>query len=437
MFKGCFVLLLVLLACTFNPVLAMPVTGDVTAAPGDSAYHVLVRISQLGDVSPRYHSRVLADSLGHFRFPDVPYGDYALIALQPGHGFAAQEISVNTVDTVQNYALQLSGLNQGDTLTVVHLRGTAIVLPVDANHPFGQYLLDVNSDGTADYRLLFGPPWYHPAGGVARPSNGSEISIDAGLFSYGNPDSLMPPMVLVYRLNNLFWREPAGDNGGFLSGQRFETHPCESTDTTGNIAQRLLPRKDMSGFLTRLMCGEWLNPPGIELMASRREYGRFNLNLGARWTRPLFPGHPNNDLSIVGGLSSSDIESYGDQWVVVYEVDGIFVREPGDTTELNQHIIDSAIEPPTASVTSYLTVSTYPNPFNPVVNIRYDLPAAGEVRMSVFDLTGREVANLASGKAAAGSHTVAWDGSNAASGIYLYRVTSAGQTRAGRLMLLK
>lgn len=79
----------------------------------------------------------------------------------------------------------------------------------------------------------------------------------------------------------------------------------------------------------------------------------------------------------------------------------------------------------------------YPNPFNPTTNIHFRLPESGQVRLVVYDLTGREVAVLVDGALPQGGHTVSWDASRASSGMYLYRLTSAGQVLTRKMTLIK
>ncbi len=70
---------------------------------------------------------------------------------------------------------------------------------------------------------------------------------------------------------------------------------------------------------------------------------------------------------------------------------------------------------------------SYPNPFNPVAIISYNLPQAGNVDVVIYDITGRQVIQLDSGYRTAGSHTLSWNatddyGRQVASGIYLLRI---------------
>lgn len=79
----------------------------------------------------------------------------------------------------------------------------------------------------------------------------------------------------------------------------------------------------------------------------------------------------------------------------------------------------------------------HPNPFNPVTTISYTLPATGEARLTVFRLTGEQVATLVEGIQEAGEHQVTFDAGHLGSGLYLYKLEAFGQTQAGRMMLIK
>jgi hypothetical protein len=83
-----------------------------------------------------------------------------------------------------------------------------------------------------------------------------------------------------------------------------------------------------------------------------------------------------------------------------------------------------------------------PNPFNPRTTIRFDLPAAGPVRLSVYDLTGRLVKVLVEGEIPAGSHEAVWDGRDAsgrgmASGNYFARLEAGGRLQTVRMSLVR
>lgn len=79
----------------------------------------------------------------------------------------------------------------------------------------------------------------------------------------------------------------------------------------------------------------------------------------------------------------------------------------------------------------------YPNPFNPSTNIQFSLPKTSLVELNVFDLTGRHVATLFSGRKASGNHTVAFNASQLSSGIYIYRIKAGEFVQTKRMLLIK
>jgi hypothetical protein len=79
----------------------------------------------------------------------------------------------------------------------------------------------------------------------------------------------------------------------------------------------------------------------------------------------------------------------------------------------------------------------YPNPFNPTTALSYELLAASDVRLTVFDVLGREVAVLVNERKPAGSHTVQFDGSGLATGVYLYDLMAGSFVQTKKMILLK
>jgi len=77
----------------------------------------------------------------------------------------------------------------------------------------------------------------------------------------------------------------------------------------------------------------------------------------------------------------------------------------------------------------------YPNPFNPLTQINYELPEAAHVSLVVYDILGRKVTELVNGHHTAGYHTATWNASDVASGVYFARFTATD--RNGILKLSK
>ncbi len=89
-----------------------------------------------------------------------------------------------------------------------------------------------------------------------------------------------------------------------------------------------------------------------------------------------------------------------------------------------------------------LSVSAYPNPFNPVTTIRYTLPSRGRATIAIYDARGALVRTLLDAEKSAGAYTLRWDGRDdrgrpAVSGVYFARLGSGEITRSYKLVVLK
>jgi len=79
----------------------------------------------------------------------------------------------------------------------------------------------------------------------------------------------------------------------------------------------------------------------------------------------------------------------------------------------------------------------YPNPFNVGTVIEYQVPEASEVRLEVYNILGEKVATLVNSQQQAGYRSVTWEDSEAASGIYFYKLSAGDYTETRRMMLVK
>ena len=90
---------------------------------------------------------------------------------------------------------------------------------------------------------------------------------------------------------------------------------------------------------------------------------------------------------------------------------------------------------------AFSLASNYPNPFNPATTIRYALPQAADVRLTVYNVVGQVVRTLVAEHQSAGRYLVAWDATNdnghsLSAGIYFYRLQAGGEFHAVKKMLL-
>lgn len=85
----------------------------------------------------------------------------------------------------------------------------------------------------------------------------------------------------------------------------------------------------------------------------------------------------------------------------------------------------------------YELMQNYPNPFNPVTAIRFSIPKDQLVKLSVYDITGREVALLVNEVKRAGSYIVEFNAGNLSSGVYFYKLTAGEFSSVKKMMLVK
>ncbi|MBN1302631.1 MAG: T9SS type A sorting domain-containing protein [Melioribacteraceae bacterium] len=214
-----------------------------------------------------------------------------------------------------------------DSLIEIAIQGVAIV---DTSHNHSRFFLDENNDGSADYKLNFGPYWYYPdSSGAVRPADGDEITIFGGM--HVSDDSMN--VVVVYEINGEFWRDPfepfwnnftrhkrfgrqlQGGARGFAFGWMKDTLRTTTVSGTALVDTTLR----MNQF--------YLDENGDG-------YPDYFLNFGPYWyvpqsgaIRPI----EGDEISVTGGLISRDSLDA----IVVYEFNGVVWR---DSASFGRHI---------------------------------------------------------------------------------------------------
>ncbi|OGU63476.1 MAG: hypothetical protein A2W30_03815 [Ignavibacteria bacterium RBG_16_36_9] len=85
----------------------------------------------------------------------------------------------------------------------------------------------------------------------------------------------------------------------------------------------------------------------------------------------------------------------------------------------------------------YELSQNYPNPFNPVTTIQFSMPEAGEVKLTVYNILGEQVAVLVNENKEAGVHTINFNASELNSGIYIYKISAGNFSDVKKLMVIK
>jgi hypothetical protein len=135
------------------------------------------------------------------------------------------------------------------------------------------------------------------------------------------------------------------------------------------------------------------------------------------WTKPTATGI-NNSGTIVG-------------WAEDGAEIRLFLLTPGGPTSVGDGRAQSRIPD------DFRLMQNFPNPFNPSTVIRYDLPRASDVRIELFNLLGQRVLTLEEGWRSAGQYSVRLNGSELATGVYIYRMEAGEFTQSRKMVLVK
>jgi len=187
-----------------------------------------------------------------------------------------------------------------------------------------------------------------------------------------------------------------------------------------------------------------LDPPR-ELFASQ-----FDGEVTLTWRRPLStetpPPYPMHYTVYRNGEPASDLLTdttfvdeaqphgttarYAVKAHYRYEVSGF-----SDTLTIEIDLPTGEVSAPWP--TEFRLYPNYPNPFNPATTIRFDAPEPADVRIEIFDVTGRLVRTLHSGILSAGRHSLVWNADDVGAGLFLCRVSSPRYAATQKMILLK
>jgi hypothetical protein len=149
-------------------------------------------------------------------------------------------------------------------------------------------------------------------------------------------------------------------------------------------------------------------------------------------------------LHIEGYLTFGNHQTHKDKCPGETEPEGADEIGSGDGEgETGQGGSGSAFEPGAESIPSHFTVlQGVPNPFSSTVRIGFGIPAAGVVKIEVYDVAGRRLATLLDGEQSPGFHSVIWDGRTAqgervAPGVYFTRVRYNGKSDVKKMIVME
>ncbi len=124
----------------------------------------------------------------------------------------------------------------------------------------------------------------------------------------------------------------------------------------------------------------------------------------------------NNETAVVGGFNTNPDE-------------GMFL--------FDGKLGETGIDEEQLTASSFALISNYPNPFNPSTTINFTLSSSEVINLAIYNHQGEKVQELASGKFKAGNHSINFDGSSLASGIYYTKLSSVKGVVTNKMVLIK
>jgi hypothetical protein len=114
---------------------------------------------------------------------------------------------------------------------------------------------------------------------------------------------------------------------------------------------------------------------------------------------------------------------------------GDFLRIPAYLNDLESNPLSADFV--SGEALTYQLEQNYPNPFNPSTTIRFAVPQAGKVTLSVYNVLGEKIRDLISGFYETGIHSVNFDGKDLNSGVYIYKLQSENFVKVKKMLLMK
>lgn len=241
---------------------------------------------------------------------------------------------------------------------------------------------------------------------------------------------------LTNKFKRLIEKDPSSNlNGAALTAAVHCFKRIEDYESMKDFLQGIKKESNISGLAKRFMIDYYLEQKDYTTAISiadqliKETKSDANQTIDALYAKGLILAHELKEFSKAAECFNEIIKSYPDNPMVDMTRNQLML--------LGYEISKEEKEEITVNNKSELSIGNYPNPFNPSTTISYTLPADGKVQIKIFDVLGREVTTLIDNFISKGAHTVEWNGSDYASGIYFYTITFQNQMLNRKMLLIK
>ena len=342
---------------------------------------------------------------------------------------------------------------------------------MDSMRPANYYLDTVGND-SKNYQLFFGPFWYKPSNGTVKPVNGQNVTLKGVKIT-----TMIPPMLSVYIIDGNLWRDTVGVEtwaGGWIHNSDTDsTNIFCPTDSSSHM--QIAPNSMGSGMMgggmqwpDSIFCKfEQMMPDSIPLTLKDKSLMGFHLGMFNPMGQTMMQmGSMNNGMmpmmkpvQIVFHISQDSLNNRGlsmSQLTCQYMDNngnwnipsGLIINSAANTITVSQSNLYSyyIILPSSATDVQtennplpkyYYLGQNYPNPFNPSTEIEFTLPEKTAVRLIVYNILGKQIAELVNRTYEEGKYAVKFDAKGLSSGVYLYQLKTNKYNIVKKMQLIR
>jgi hypothetical protein len=138
-------------------------------------------------------------------------------------------------------------------------------------------------------------------------------------------------------------------------------------------------------------------------------------------------------------IDSAYIGTFNDPRMVLDDSSGkyIVMNDASHKAYFSKKDVATSITNNHQTIPLHIKLTAFPNPFNPITEIQYEIPTRSMVTLKVYNLLGIEVAVLVNKTVDVGSYEMEWNASTLPTGVYFYRLTTGNHTEVKKMVLMK
>jgi hypothetical protein len=249
----------------------------------------------------------------------------------------------------------------------------------------------------------------YPSGWTTNNLPTIAITVTQTATSHSGSSALNGTVVSAYGISSY----PPYISSQFSVAQRYATF-------SGWYSFSAVAGDSLYGWLVMYMSNSPIGYAFFNNKTTRSAYTQFNVNI--QYIASGVPDNCDMFFGIIGATNASDSPHVGS----TFNLDDLSLSGTATGIEVQPS------EPATFSLSQ-----NFPNPFNPSTMITYQTAKTGQVRLSVYDILGREVATLVNTVQPQGSHEVRFDAGELSSGVYIYRLQTPGFVQQRKMIFQK